>query len=705
MEVLKLSSETRDHQTVVTLLFSRTDKSVNVLDEVCMQQLEAALDQLEAETPDVLVLRSGLENCFIAGADLDLIAAVSDAREATALAHRGQQVCRRIEMLPCVSIAVVQGACMGGGLEVAMACDHIVSVEHPKTQLALPEIKIGIHPGFGGCVRLPQRVGWITAVDMILSGRALNARQAKRQGLTALSCHPEQVDAAITKLAATGKRKPSRVRPGWLMFPPAKWLLFRQVESRVRQKVPYVDWQESYPSIPATLELLQSIVGSDESVAYALEAESLGRMAVTPSCKNLIRVFHLGESLRKQGAVQRGRDQVTQLKKTSVFGAGVMGSGIAWVAAKSTEVDLHEVSPDAMARGLSGMASLRKRDEQRFQKIRPVLDRSGLASSDIVIEAVLEEIDVKKTLWKEVEAAVSSDALLLTNTSSLSVSVMQQRRKHPERIAGMHFFNPAPKMPLVEVVAGKRTSQEVVDQVAALAVSWGKYPVITSDSPGFFVNRCLMPYMVAALRYLEQGQKPEHIDGTLKVFGMPMGALELADRVGLDICMHVGEHLSEVLSGDRFAMPDWLSRMVADGVLGAKSGAGFFEYQGKEQKGLNDKLSYYLPVVEQAEHQLSEEGLDSDIGSTQQPVVATDMLVQGCLIPMLVEALQCLAEGVIEQPDHMDAAFIYGVGFPPFRGGVLRYFASQQRESLIADIKRLGFEVPQNLEVLDAFAG
>jgi len=675
---------------------------VNVLDEICIEQFEACLEQLEKDTPDVLLLRSGIEGCFIAGADLDLIAAVSDVREAIALARRGQAVCHRLENLTCVSIAVVEGACMGGGLEVALACDHILAVQHAKTRLALPEIKIGIHPGFGGCVRLPKRIGWLKAVDMILSGRAVDAKQAGRSKLASLVCFPEQVEPAVASLAQKGKKKPVKVQPLWMVLPPLRWIFFQQVEKKVSQKIPHVDLLEAYPSIPATIHLLNTTFGKPDSVAYALEAESLGRMAVTPTCKNLIRVFHLGGALKKQEAVKRGRNWVSGVGKTSVFGAGVMGSGIAWVAARNSDVDLHDVAAQAVTKGLSSLASLRLRDVRRFNRIRPVLDRSGLAASDVVIEAVLEDIKIKKALWKDVETVVRDDALLLTNTSSLSVSAMQQRRQHPERIAGMHFFNPAPKMPLVEVIAGKRTAPEVVDQVCALAAAWGKFPVITSDSPGFFVNRCLMPYMVAALRWLEEGQKPEHIDGTLKVFGMPMGALELADRVGLDICMHVGNHLGEALNPERYAMPEWLSRMVADGCLGEKSGAGFFMYQGKKQQGLNPKLASYVPVVSVAEHQLSQEGLDSDIGVSIEPVT-TRVLVHGCLIPMLIEALQCLQEGVIEDAQHMDAAFVYGIGFPPFRGGLLRYFATQARDRLIFDIEAMGYAVPENMEVLDAF--
>ncbi|PJA31543.1 MAG: fatty oxidation complex subunit alpha, partial [Zetaproteobacteria bacterium CG_4_9_14_3_um_filter_53_7] len=524
------------------LHFERSDKSVNVLDALCITQLEAHLQSLEADAPATLVLESGMSGCFIAGADLDIIAAVTDVTEATKLAERGQAICRRIEVLPAVSIALVHGACMGGGLEVALGCDYIVAVNDKRTQLALPEIKIGIHPGFGGCVRLPKRVGWLKAVEMILSGSSVDAQRAKRIGLAALSCEAEQQENAIRHLAARGKVKQRKFCPWWLKLWPAKVLFFQQVEKRTCARLKHLDVKEAYPAIPAAIALLKEIVDMSDGLALAREAESLGELAVTPTCKNLIRVFHLGEALKKQDAARRGRDAVGAFKKTAVYGAGVMGGGIAWVASKTMDVDLHEVAAEPLSRGMQGigrLANLRGRmDYKRLARIRPVLDKSGLSDADVVIEAVLEDIKVKRALWTDVGKHVPKGALLLSNTSSLSISDMQQRRANAGRIAGLHFFNPAPKMPLVEVIAGEKTTAETIDKTCALAASWGKYPVIVADRPGFLVNRCLMPFMVSALKLLEAGQKPAHVDGALKNFGMPMGAIELADRVGLDICLH-----------------------------------------------------------------------------------------------------------------------------------------------------------------------
>jgi len=685
------------------LRFERHDKSVNVLDAVCIAQLEAHLDRLETEPPKVLVLESGMLGCFIAGADLDMIAGVTGQAAASAMAERGQALCRRIETLASVSIAMVRGACMGGGLELALACDYIVAVGDEKTVLGLPEIKIGIHPGFGGCVRLPKRVGWPKAVEMILAGSVLDAGRAKRAGLACLSAKPGQLDDAIRYLAGKGKVARRPLNPWWLRLWPARALFFQQVEKKAMTRFKHLDVEAAYPAVSATLALLKEIIGMSDGLALAREAESLGRLAITPTCKNLIRVFHLGESLKKQEAAKRGRDAVAGMKKAAVYGAGVMGNGIAWVASKSMDVDLHEVAAEPLGRGMKTVARFATRrgcvDAKRLSRIRPVLDDSGLNDVDVVIEAVLEDIKVKRQLWGSLGKHVTKDALLLSNTSSLSISDMQHRRANAGRIAGLHFFNPAPKMPLVEVVAGEKTDAQTVDTVCALAVSWGKYPIVVADRPGFLVNRCLMPYMVAALKLVACGEKIVHVDGALKHFGMPMGALELADRVGLDICMHVGTHLGEALPAarERFAMPDWFASMVADGLLGEKSGKGFFVYKQGKQGELNPDIARSLPVVTRSEHES-----DADLSDQKAPM-AQAQVVDACLIPMLVEALACLGESVVDDPVHLEAAFVYGMGFPAFRGGVLRYFAGRDVEALRRHIAAAGLPVPENMDVLNDF--
>jgi len=684
MEVINLSRK----QGIARLRFGRKDRSVNVLDEVCMTELEEQLNALEKDVPALIVVESSMPGCFIAGADLDVIAAVDHAGDAGKLAERGQALLRRIEDLACPSIAVVNGACMGGGLELALACDYLIAVHTDKTRLALPEIKIGIHPGFGGCVRLPKRIGWLAATDMILTGRSVDAKKAKRTGLADIACHVEQVEAAIEHLVAHGNKvKRTGMKPWWMRLWPVRVLFFQQIKKRALSRFKHLDIEQAYPAIPATIRLLEEIAGEHDRKAYAREAESLGRLAVTPTCKNLIHVFHLGEALKKQDAAKKGRKYLEHINHVAVFGAGVMGSGIAWVAAKSTDVDLHDLAADALSRGVKTLSHFSKRDAGRMRRIRPVLDRSGLADTNMVLEAVLEDIKVKNILWQDVEAQVGKDTLLLSNTSSLSVSEMQKAIKYPGRMAGMHFFNPAPKMPLVEVVAGAKTTKKTLATVAALAASWDKYPVIVADKPGFLVNRCLMPYMAAAFHLLEAGQRPEHVDGALKHFGMPMGAFELADRVGLDICRHVGDHLSSALDAHQ-PLPEWFAAMVDAGLTGEKSGSGFFMYTKGKRMNLNPDLSQYVNIAVNS----SEQGTAADLGSSGAGSMTNEAIVDACLLPMLAEALTCLHEKVVEDPAHLDAAMIFGIGFPPFRGGLLRYFATQDAQDLQQRMTVLGLE-------------
>ncbi|MDQ6988316.1 MAG: 3-hydroxyacyl-CoA dehydrogenase NAD-binding domain-containing protein [Mariprofundaceae bacterium] len=665
----------------VRFTFSRSDKSVNIMDEAFLTQFEKHLDALEQETVDSVVFLSSLPNCFIAGADLSMIADVQNEQDAVAMAKRGQLLCRRIEALSATTIAVVQGSCMGGGLELALACHAIIAVEHGKTQFALPEIKIGIHPGFGGCVRLPKRVGWLKAIDMIMTGRILPLKAAKRAGLVDLTCYPEKIDAAIALMRQKGVTK-RKQKPWWLRIYPVRRLFFHLAMKKAQQKFSHLDLEQTYPAIPATLRLLEKIYGVSDDIAYNHEAKSLASLATTKTCKSLIRVFFLGESLKNQDAVKKGRKLLAKEDKSpkvAVFGAGIMGSGIAWVCTKLGQVDLHDLNSQVLGRGLKAAAKFAKREPRRLQWIRPVQNKSGLHNTDVVIEAILEDIDIKKALWRDVEAAVPEDTLLLSNTSSLSITAQQQDLNHPKRMAGLHFFNPAPKMPLVEVIAGAKTSKATLHKAAALAANMGKYPIIAADTPGFLVNRCLMPYMSAAITLFEQGQTVEHIDSALKSFGMPMGALHLADQVGLDICCHVGAHLGEAF-GERMQLPSWLQDVVKGGHLGVKSGQGFYIHQAKKR----------------SPHQVMHK-----YASTKHAIAMQDQsIVDACLLPMLVEACLYLQENEDTSLEQFDAAMIYGMGFPPFRGGLLFYYTQRPQEELAQAIAAHDLNVPENLSRL-----
>ncbi|RMH52312.1 MAG: fatty oxidation complex subunit alpha [Zetaproteobacteria bacterium] len=645
------------------LRFSSTD-GPNLLDGATMEALEGLLDRLEADPPELLCIDSADPRCFLAGADIHEIEAVGSADQAEALAQRGQAICQRLHALPSTTIAIVSGSCLGGGLELALACDYIVALEHPATRLGLPEVKIGIHPGFGGCLRLPQRVGWPQAVAMISSGRTLDPRQARRIGLADCTCRAGAVERAIAQLAARGKRRQQPPAPWWFRLWPARRLFFLIAERRLAARFPHLDLEQSYPALPALLSLMGEIYGMSDGLALAREAESLGRLACKSPCKHLVRAFFLGNRLKKlEGPRPEPPAQV------AVYGAGVMGHGIAWVASKAGRVDLHDLTPPALGRALKQLARLDRTGGRRLERIRPACDDSGLAACSVVIEAVVEDLEAKQALWRRIEPLVAEDALLLSNTSSLPISDQQQALAHPERMAGLHFFNPAPKMPLVEVIAGAATAPETIERVRRLAVAWGKYPVVVADRPGFLVNRCLLPMIGAAFALIEAGEQPQHIDGALKRYGMPMGALELADRVGLDICLHVGDELGAAW-GARMAPPDWLRAMVEGGLLGKKQGGGFYRFPAGRPPQPNPAAAGYYGGRASIEREF-----DANMAA-RRPPMAGEEIVARCLLPLVIEALRCLDEGIVADRDTLDGAMLYGIGYPPFRGGPLHDFAN-----------------------------
>ncbi len=690
MEVLRLKRT--DARAEIVL--ARTDKPVNVLDEATLAALEAALDELENNPPPALVIRSDNPRCFVAGADVDRLAAIRDAEEGRRLAERGQALMRRIARLPCPVAALVRGAALGGGLELALACDWIVAVDDPATKLGLPEIRLGIHPGFGGTVRLPMRTGWPVALRLMLTGKDVDAKKAQKLGLVDAVCPPGREEMALADVLARGKASRGQ-HPWWFRLPPVRKLVLREAQKRAAARFAHLELEKAYPAIPALIALIDRTAFAPEGLALAEEARSLGELATTRTCKALIRVFHLRNALKNQQLVRAGQKAAEQVERVAVYGAGVMGSGIAYVAAKTAEVDLHDVGEEAVARGMRAIASYAKRDPARMGRVRPALDDSGISEADVVIEAIVEDLQTKKDLFAHLEPSLREDALLLTNTSSLSVSALQAACRHPERVAGMHFFNPAPKMPLVEVVAGAKTSKDALAKVAALAVAWDKLPVVVKDVPGFLVNRCLMPYLAAAFRLVDQGQRPAHIDGALKVYGMPMGALELADRVGLDICLHVAQGLAEAYG--REGPPAWLDKMVKAGLLGAKSEkGGFYAYEKGKLAGPNPEAGAILP---QAAPKARE--FDAAMKDEAPAPLADAEIVDACILPMLAEALACLREGVVDSADALDAAFVFGIGFPPFRGGLLGAFADEDLNALAERFQRQGLAVPENLDVLE----
>jgi 3-hydroxyacyl-CoA dehydrogenase/enoyl-CoA hydratase/3-hydroxybutyryl-CoA epimerase len=664
-------------------------RSHNVFSRQVLADLDAALDAVAGQPSlELLVLFSGKTSGFMAGADLHEFAGVGSANEATALSEAGQRLFDKLAGLPVPTVAVVHGPCLGGGLEVALACDYRLVLDQPGTQLGLPEIELGLVPGWGGTQRLPRVVGLEPALRVILQRHRLNAKEALQWGLAdAVAADQQDALAFVTQqIAGRARREGKRPKMG---LPLRTWrqrllestalgrgLVFRAAEKVLGRRVP--------DDMPAPLEALRAVqVGLTRGMEAGLkyEREAIGRLATTPACRNLITLFFLMEQARKGRGLEGEARATTPVRRVGVVGAGTMGAGIAQLAAlKGFEVVVQEVNETALAAGMQKVEGLFQKaverrllsaDEARrkFAAVGRTTAWEGFSEVDVVVEAAVEELDKKRAIFRELDWRTRPDAVLATNTSSLSVEQLQEGLTHPSRVAGLHFFNPVHKMPLVEVVRAPDTADAAVATLSQWAGGLGKTPVVVRDSPGFVVNRVLMPYLNEAVLLLAEGRGAEEIDRVMRRFGMPVGPLELLDQVGLDIAAHIARTMQPAV-GDRFAPNPVFERMAREGWLGQKNGVGFYRYRGKH-KSPNAAVKALLADGKPA----------ADRGND-------DVRVR-LVLSMVNEAAACLAEGVPATAETVDLAMVLGTGWAPHRGGPLRY----------ADDRGLG-EVVQALEDL-----
>jgi 3-hydroxyacyl-CoA dehydrogenase/enoyl-CoA hydratase/3-hydroxybutyryl-CoA epimerase len=632
-----------DRDDIVWLSFDKEGASANTLSADAMAELDAILDELQGRKPRGLIIRSGKESGFIAGADVEEFTRLKDADDAMRMVRRGWDLYNKLAALPFPTLALVNGFCMGGGVELAIACRYRVAVDQPGTRFALPEVMLGILPAWGGVMRLPRLVGATAALDMLLTGRAVDARRAKRIGLADAAVPPRvQENAARTMvLEAPRPRKLPLLQAlmnASFMRPMVVSMARRQVATRVSP--------DHYPAPYAILELWKRYDG-DPFAPRAEDPASIVGLVEGDTARNLIRIFFLQERLKGLG---KGSD--FRAKHVHVVGAGVMGGDIAaWCAMHGLRVTLQDQSAERLAPAMKRAAELFKRRLREKPRIRDALDRlipdvagDGARRADVVIEAIFENLEAKRELFAKLEATAKPDALLASNTSSLKLADVGANLGNPSRLVGIHFFNPVPQMQLVEVVKGAITDEEIAKKAAAFVRQIDKLPLPVKDSPGFLVNRVLGPYLNEALLMLDEGAAPEILDAAATAFGMPMGPIELADTVGLDICMAVGKELA----GERAAPPRKLAELVAAGHLGKKTGRGFYLWhKGKARK----KAARALPD-----------------------------LSERLLAPYLREAQAADAEGIVADADLADAGLIFGTGFAPFRGGPLRYLEQRQSD-------------------------
>lgn len=615
-------------------------QSANSLSKTVLEELNEVLNKISENPPQALVIHSTKPSGFIAGADVNEFTQITDEKNALEMIERGQRVMDRIAGLPFPVIAVIDGFCLGGGLELALACDYRIAVDSPSTRLGLPEVKLGIHPGFGGSVRSVETIGILNAMDLMLSGRTISAFQAKKMGLVHEMVPERQIENAVAWYAS---HRPSKSPPS-LKEKLLRSTLIRPLVARLlRKQVAKKANPSHYPAPFALIDLWRHEV-NDQQAMLKFEAQSVAKLATTKTARNLVRVFQLQDQLKSLG-----KKSVFTPRYVHVIGAGTMGGDIAaWCALQGFNVTVEDSNPKALGATLKRAAKLYQRRFRGYPHLATAaLDRlipdtkgQGRKNADVIIEAIFENEKAKQDLFTALEKEAKKDALLATNTSSIPLEKIASVLKAPKRLVGLHFFNPVAKMPLVEVVYAKATNRKIRKQAQAFSRHIGKLPLPVKSSPGFLVNRILMPYLLEASSMVDENISKEAIDKAATDFGMPMGPLELADTVGLDICHHVAEMLSESM---QLKVPASLDKLVKAGHLGKKSGQGYYNYQkGKPQKEKN-KESYTTELQNRLINKLTD------------------------------EAQRSLEDGIVDSADQLDAGVIFGTGFAPFRGGPLNY--------------------------------
>lgn len=682
---------------LATLTFDHPDKRVNIFDREVLEELESAVDELAGRSDiGVLVLLSGKEKGFIAGADVNMIADVRDPVEAEAGVRFGQRVFASWEALPFPTVAAIRGACMGGGTEIALASTWRVASDHQSTKIGLPETKLGIIPAWGGSTRLPRLVGIEQALDVILAGKNVYPRKALRIGLIDALLADARFHDLVRDFARgkMGEKRRSRAGGGFdvkeLLLeknPLGRKILFDQAEKQTLSKT-----GGNYPAPLEALEVIRTGIEEGMQAGFNAEARAAGTLAVSAEAKNLIHVFQLMESSKGKGGET---PDAREVKNLAVLGAGAMGGGIGQLAAeKGIAVRLKDIEQPALASGMEHASRVfrrqvkkRRLSEQELKRkmalLRPTLDYTGFRRVDAVIEAIVEKLPVKQKVFAEVAGEVGADTILASNTSALSIDAIAKDTPNPERVVGMHFFNPVDKMPLIEVIAGERSADWAVDTVVALSRDLGKVPVRVKDSPGFLVNRLLTFSLGEALWLVADGYRIEDVDRAMKAWGMPMGPIALTDEVGVDIAIEVA-HTLNAAYGDRLPLPEWVDRPQEDGRLGKKNGKGFYRYDDGERQDPDPEVYELIGVEPTAE--------DPD------PRTIVDRMV----LRMVDEAARCLDEGVVASPGELDLAMILGTGFPPFRGGVCRYADQRGPEEIVHTLEALTGEVGPRYQPSDA---
>jgi len=645
-----------DTQGVAWLTVDKPDSSANSLSRSVMEELDAHIATLARKPPKALIVTSGKSSGFVAGADIKEFVGIETPAQAYQLIRAGQRVLDRLAALPCVTVAAINGFALGGGLELALACKYRVLVDNAAATLGFPEVQLGVHPGLGGTVRAVQLIGPVAAMDLMLTGRSLRPNKALALGLVDKLAPPVKLREVAQRLALD----PPPMRTAPLMQRLLNLSFVRpMLAGRMRSEVAKRARPAHYPAPYALIELWLRYGGEGEAAVDA-EARSMSELLCTTASRNLVRVFFLQERLKSAA-----KSNDAPARNVHVVGAGVMGGDIAsWCAARGLNVTLQDREMKFIAPALErANAFFDKRypepakADAAKQRLKADVQGAGVGDADVVIEAIFENLDAKRELYARVEPKLKPGAVLASNTSSIVLEKLSEGLHDPTRLVGLHFFNPVSRMPLVEVIRGERSDAQMVQRALAFARQIDKLAIVCRSSPGFLVNRVLMPYLSEAVRAAEEGIAPELIDRAAEDFGMPMGPIELADVVGLDVVMSVGKVFFQ---SEQVAVPAPLAQRIEQKKFGKKSGAGFYEWRdGKAVKA-----------------------------STADAVAPAD-LEDRLLLSLVNEAVAVLRERVVDDADLVDAGAIFGAGFAPFRGGPIQYARTRGFSVVVTRLQEL----------------
>ena len=651
-----------DEQNIAWLAIDVPNEKMNTLQAAFADEMKEIFAQLK-DTSGVkgMIIHSLKPDNFVAGADVRMLEACTTASEAEALAKQGQDLFQQLSDLPYPVVAAIHGPCLGGGLELALACDYRVCTDSDKTRLGLPEVQLGLLPGSGGTQRLPRLIGLLPSLDLILTGKQLRAKKAKKLGVVD-ACVPETVLLDVAKMHVEkgkkkGKQKQSTKEKLMSGSGLGRKFVFEQAAKKTNEKT-----RGNYPATVAILEVIQHGLEKGFAQGQELEAKRFGELVMSSESKALRSIFFATTEMKKENGAEA---EPAAVNKVGVLGGGLMGAGISHVSVAKAKVPVRikDVSNDGVLNALNYNYKLFEK-----QRKRRIISKAGLQSKmlqlsggidftsfnhiDVVIEAVFEDLDLKQAMVADIEANAKPETIFATNTSSLPIHKIAEKAERPENIVGLHYFSPVEKMPLVEVIPHETTSEETISTVVALAKKQGKTPIVVKDRAGFYVNRILAPYMNEAAHILLANEPIEQLDGALLDFGFPVGPITLLDEVGGDIGAKIMPILVNEL-GERFKGPDVFDTLLNDGLKGRKTGKGFYTYKGKKKEV--DKSVYKL------------------LNLTPESKLSDNDIALRCVLPMLNEAVRCLDDGIIRSPRDGDIGAIFGIGFPPFLGGPFRY--------------------------------